>query len=184
MPFYSKSGEFRFVSRAEYKLLEAFESFEIPTDGIKDALDLGAAPGGWTKALAERGAFVVSVDPNRLDPSLRQEKRIKYYPMTAERYHKLDTTERFDMIVDDMKLDPDKSLAIVKRFYGRLNAGGYAIVTLKLPHGFCYKTIRGFLAGAAPFEIIGARQLFHNRSEVTLALRKSVHGETENTPGG
>ncbi len=173
MPFYSKSSGFGFVSRAEYKLAEALESFNINFEGIKTALDLGAAPGGWTKALLDRGAAVISVDPNRLDPSLRGDRRIKYYPMTAERYLKLCATESFNIIVDDMKLDADKSLAIVKRFYGRLVSGGYAVITLKLEHGFCYKTIRDCMSAVRPFEVVGARQLFHNRSEVTLVLQKN-----------
>lgn len=172
MPFYSKSSAYGFVSRAEFKLIEVFESFAIPTADIKLGLDLGAAPGGWTKALVERGANVVAVDPKELDPSLRKDRRVKHYAITAERYLSLKTNERFDIIVDDMKIAPEKTIAIVKRFYNRLREGGYAVVTLKLEHGFSYKQILDCMKAASPYEIVGARQLFHNRSEVTLVLRK------------
>src|SRR5579875_2541888 len=58
------------ISRAEFKLLEALEVFEIalPTHGR--ALDLGAAPGGWTRILLEKGLSVIAVDPAQLDPRL------------------------------------------------------------------------------------------------------------------
>jgi Predicted SAM-dependent methyltransferase len=172
MPYYSKSSEYGFISRAEYKLLEVFESLDISFTGVKIALDLGAAPGGWTKALVSRGISVICVDPCRLDPSLRMDKHIKYYPMTAERYQKLNTSDTYDLIVDDMKLAPELSLAIVKRFYNKLSPGGRSVITLKLEHGFCYKEILDCITKARPFAIEGARQLFHNRSEVTLVLRK------------
>lgn len=172
MPFYSKSPGYGFVSRAEFKLLEAFECFNIPAEGIKNALDLGAAPGGWTKALADRGAGVVAVDPNRLDSSLYGNPSIKHYAMTAQQYLALKTGETFDIIVDDMKIDPEKTIAIVKRCCGCLADGGYAVVTLKLEHGFSYKRILDCMKSVQPYKIIGARQLFHNRSEITLVLRK------------
>lgn len=176
MPFYSKSPGFGFVSRAEFKLLEAFESFNIPAEGIYRALDLGAAPGGWTKALAGLGASVVAVDPNRLDATLYGNPRIKHYAMTAQRYLALKTGDIFDIIVDDMKIDPEKTIAIVKRCYNCLANGGYAVVTLKLEHGFSYKRILDCIKPASPYEIVGARQLFHNRSEITLMLRKPAGG--------
>src|SRR5947209_3776190 len=58
------------ISRAEFKLLEALEVFgvELPSSGW--ALDLGAAPGGWTRLLLEAGMHIVAVDPAKLDPRL------------------------------------------------------------------------------------------------------------------
>ncbi len=35
------------------KLLEALRTFTPDLSGVKAALDLGAAPGGWTRVLAE-----------------------------------------------------------------------------------------------------------------------------------
>ncbi|HPT84790.1 MAG TPA: SAM-dependent methyltransferase [Bacillota bacterium] len=172
MPFYSKSPELGFISRAEFKLLEAFECFAIPADGINLALDLGAAPGGWTKALLERGARVIAVDPLKLHPMLQKHNRVRHYAMTAERYLALGTDERFDMIVCDMKANPEKSIAAVKRCYEKLTPGGYAIVTLKLERGFSYKHVLGYLGSVQPYRIVGSRQLFHNRSEITVALKK------------
>ncbi|WP_297168187.1 SAM-dependent methyltransferase, partial [Thermogemmatispora sp.] len=58
------------ISRSEMKLLEALEVFHLtlPSDG--EALDLGAAPGGWTRLLLQAGLHVVAVDPAALAPAL------------------------------------------------------------------------------------------------------------------
>ncbi|MCA9972509.1 MAG: hypothetical protein KC425_19945, partial [Anaerolineales bacterium] len=42
------------ISRAEFKLLEALELFAVPLPPYGVALDLGAAPGGWTRVLQQR----------------------------------------------------------------------------------------------------------------------------------
>ena len=105
---------------------------------------------------------------------LRKDGRVKHYATTAERYLALDTDERFDIITCDMKINPEKSIVAVKRCYSRLADGGYAVVTLKLEHGFSYKHILGYLQSVSPFALVGARQLFHNRSEITVVLRKQA----------
>lgn len=52
---------------AEFKLLEALEVFGIvlPSHGV--ALDLAAAPGGWTRVLRRAGEYVTAIDPGELD---------------------------------------------------------------------------------------------------------------------
>ena len=144
----------------------------IDTSAVKYALDLGAAPGGWTKALVEKGIKVVSVDPLKLDERIYKNPNVKYYRMMAEKYLTCGDNTRFDLIVNDMKLDVLKSLAIVSDFRDRLNDGGLAVVTFKLPHTFAYKHLREYLAWLNGFELVGARQLFYNRSEITAVYRK------------
>src|SRR5207245_5904296 len=58
------------ISRSEFKLLEALEVFGVTLPSGGRALDLGAAPGGWTRLLLEAGLRVVAVDPANLDPRL------------------------------------------------------------------------------------------------------------------
>jgi len=74
------------VSRSEFKLLEALEIFkiELPKRGV--ALDLGAAPGGWTHVLRQREQYVTAVDPGRLDKRLVADRSIRHKRMTAEEY--------------------------------------------------------------------------------------------------
>ena len=172
MPHFAPTDEYSFISRAEYKLLDIIDCMHIDTDNVKTALDLGAAPGGWTKALVESGMKVVSVDPLKLDERIYKNPNVKCFRMTAEKYLTCGDNTKFDLIVNDMKLDVLKSLAIVSDFRDRLTDGGYAVITFKLPHTFAYKHLREYLAWLNGFELVSARQLFYNRSEITAVYRK------------
>src|SRR5207253_8728200 len=87
--------------------LEALEVFGVtlPTKGR--ALDLGAAPGGWTRLLLEAGLHVVAVDPANLDPRLATQPRLEHYHGYAEHYleEAIKTHGSFDLIVNDMRMD-------------------------------------------------------------------------------
>jgi 23S rRNA (uridine2552-2'-O)-methyltransferase len=54
-------------SRAAFKLAELDNKFHFLKQGAR-VLDLGAAPGGWTQAAAERGCRVVSTDILEMEP--------------------------------------------------------------------------------------------------------------------
>lgn len=55
------------VSRSEFKLEEAIQTFGLRLPDGGKALDLGASPGGWTRILRQYGQEVWSVDPGALD---------------------------------------------------------------------------------------------------------------------
>ena len=55
------------INRAEFKMKEAVGFFGIDLKKIKTALDIGAAPGGWTHYLSQQGIRVVAVDNALLD---------------------------------------------------------------------------------------------------------------------
>lgn len=173
MPHYSHSADYDFISRAEYKLIEALECMNIDLSGMKSGLDLGAAPGGWTKVLVNNNIKVVCVDPNKLDKKLQSDKNITYYPMMAEQYLRINNDVKFDIIVDDMKMDVSKSINIIMKLYNKLNDKGIVIITFKLPHQFSYKSILNNLKLFRGFILIGARQFYHNRSEITVVLEKN-----------
>jgi 23S rRNA (cytidine2498-2'-O)-methyltransferase len=171
-------GERRFaretdqVSRAEFKLLEALEVFHIdlPQRGV--ALDLGAAPGGWTRVLRQREQYVTAVDPAELDPRLAADKAIRHKRVTAEAYL-ADEPDEFDIIVNDMRMDARDSARLMVDYARQLYPHGIAIMTFKLPESgrrivldHAFKILRG------AYILAGARQLFHNRSEITVYLKK------------
>lgn len=171
-------GERRFareaeqISRAEFKLLEALESFQIdlPPRGV--ALDLGAAPGGWTRILRGLEQYVTAIDPAELDPRLAQDKGVRHLRTTAEAYL-ADEPDEFDLIVNDMRMDARDSARLMVQYARQLYPHGIALMTFKLPE----KGRRAIVQHAFDilrqgYEIAGARQLFHNRSEVTVYLRK------------
>ncbi len=160
------------ISRAEFKLLEALEVFRIdlPPRGV--ALDLGAAPGGWTRVLRQREQFVTAVDPAELDPRLADDKAIRHKRMTAEEYL-ADEPDEFDLIVNDMRMDARDSARLMVAFAGQLYRHGLVLMTFKLPGSDRQKIITHATSILRQrYEILGARQLFHNRSEITLFLAK------------
>lgn len=160
------------ISRAEFKLLEAMEQFGIDLPPQGHVLDLGAAPGGWTRVLRQRGWRVTAVDPAQLHPSLQSDKQVHHLRMAAEvaltQHH-----NSFDLIVNDMRLDARDSARLMVAYAPQLVANGRAIVTLKLPEHKPLPLLEAALAICqSAYVVAGVRHLFHNRSEVTVALRK------------
>ena len=162
------------LSRAEFKLLEALELFQIklPPRGV--ALDLGASPGGWTRVLRQQDQYVTAVDPGALDERIANDRGVRHKVMTAEQYL-ADEPDRFDLIVNDMRMDARDSARLMVAYAKQLYRHGSAIMTLKLPEEGRGPIIDyTFSILQAAYTIAGARQLFHNRSEITvyLTLRK------------
>lgn len=160
------------ISRAEFKLLESLEYFNIAIDENSLVLDLGAAPGGWTRVALERGAKVCAVDPALLDKRLATAKGLTHIKTTAQTFLDEDTRV-FDLILNDMRMEPELSAQLMVSFYEKLRSGGVIIMTLKLFGGQTRKQVTKALSKLENYyTIIGARQLFHNRSEVTVVLKK------------
>jgi len=160
------------ISRAEFKLLEALEVFRIdlPPRGV--ALDLGAAPGGWSRVLRQRDQFVTAIDPAELDPRLAEDKAVRHKRMTAEEYL-ADEPDEFDLIVNDMRMDARDSARLMLAYAGQLYRHGIALMTFKLPEDDRKRIVdHAFGILRQKYEIMGARQLFHNRSEITVFLAK------------
>jgi len=55
-------------SRSAFKLVSLFERHPSLLGRNKIVADLGAAPGGWSQVAASRGAKVIAVDLNHMDP--------------------------------------------------------------------------------------------------------------------
>jgi 23S rRNA (cytidine2498-2'-O)-methyltransferase len=164
------------ISRAEFKLLEALETFGLDLSSLpgNKALDLGAAPGGWTKVLSSKGFSVTAVDPAALSPAVLELGNIVHAPMAAQRF--LATTKgEFDLLANDMRMDASDSAKITASFSERLSVGGAMIMTLKLPQRKPKDAMDKALAILRrSFSGIRAKQLFHNRSEVTVFGVKSA----------
>ncbi len=160
------------ISRAEFKLLEALEVFDIqlPPHGV--ALDLGAAPGGWTRVLRQKEQYVTAVDPAHLHPSLHPDKSIRHKQMTAEEYL-AEYPDQFDLIVNDMILDARDSARLMTLYAPYLYPHGFALITLALPKNNRMAALdHSFNILREAYQIANARQLFHNRSEITVHLTK------------
>lgn len=158
------------ISRAEFKLLEAIETFEIDLSNYKNALDLGAAPGGWTKVLLEKDLEVTAVDPAKLE--IKSEKLTHYKGLAEEFIKSSIGKQKFDVIVNDMKMDVLNSAEIMVEMANKLNKDGIIIMTYKLPKNKSKgKILDGNRILLEKYEILGIKQLFHNRNEVTVILK-------------
>ena len=169
------------ISRAEFKLLEALEVFGVSLPSRGWALDLGAAPGGWTRLLLEAGMHVVAVDPAKLDPRLLRQPQLEHFRGYAEVYLEdaLKKRRKFDVITNDMRMDARDAARLLVQAGACLRADGFIISVLKLPHATLeidpLKNFREALRLLSRhFGIVQARQLFHNRQEVTVLTAQTT----------
>jgi 23S rRNA (cytidine2498-2'-O)-methyltransferase len=159
-------------NRAGYKLLEAISAFSIRLRKGDLALDLGASPGAWTTLLRRRGLRVTAVAPTPLYPWLTIDPDVSYQPLLAEDFlTRCPTT--FDLLVNDMYLEPQKTAQLMIDYAEHMRREGIAIVTLKLrDHNQRRVMDHSFRILRKAYKIIQVRQLVSNRKEVTLFLRR------------
>lgn len=164
------------ISRAQFKLLEAEQTFGLDFRDYSRALDIGAAPGGWTSLLLDRGLEVTAIDPGDLHPSLKRNPRLTFHRKNAAEV-KL-AQGKFDLLVCDMSWSPKQMAKLVKDLLDALQVGGTAIITVKLLHKKPFQTIKEVMKQLEPvLELQKAKQLFHNREELTLfCLKTSNNG--------
>ncbi|MFC5700041.1 SAM-dependent methyltransferase [Cohnella faecalis] len=159
------------ISRAAFKLLEAEQAFRLPLDKFTNALDLGAAPGGWTSVLLERGLKVTAVDPAQLDPALEDHPMLRHIQKNASEISFSPGT--FDLLVCDMSWDPYNTCRLVSELASSMTAGASGIITLKLMYRKPFNTLQELSrAYGEVFDIRRIKQLFHNREEVTMWVRR------------
>jgi 23S rRNA (cytidine2498-2'-O)-methyltransferase len=146
-------------SRAYLKLWEActrIGAWPLPDERC---LDLGAAPGGWTWAIAQLGAQVVAVDKADLDP------RVAAMPgVTVRRESAFGLApEPADWLFSDVISYPERMLALVQRWIAA-GAARRIVCTLKFQGATDHATAAAFAA------IPGGRvmRLFHNKHELTF----------------
>jgi 23S rRNA (cytidine2498-2'-O)-methyltransferase len=121
--------------------------------------------------LSKRGLSVVAVDPGDLADSLQTDPDVSHYRQLVQQYLPA-CRDRFDLIVNDMRMNAADSAKNMIAASEVLNENGIAIMTLKLPS----KGAKGVINHAIAilehtYEIIGVRNLFHNRQEVTVVMR-------------
>lgn len=162
------NGEIGFVedktgppSRAYLKLWEALTLIgRRPGQGDR-VLDLGSSPGGWSWALAQMGAHVVSVDKAPLDPAVTRFSGIEYRQQSA---FALDPREvgPIDWLCADIACYPARLLSLVERWLAAGTCRNF-LVTIKF-QGPTDHAISGRFA-AIPGSSL--RHLWHNRHELT-----------------
>jgi 23S rRNA (cytidine2498-2'-O)-methyltransferase len=170
-------------SRSTLKLEEAFLTFlDDPEDALKPAMtavDLGAAPGGWTWQLVRRHIRTTAIDNGRLDPVLLESGIVEHLRVDGFRYR---PPKPVDWLVCDIVEQPARIAALIADWL----AAGHcrrAIFNLKLPMKKRYEEVercRGLIAerlnGAGLKYRLRFRQLYHDRAEVTGFLERVERG--------
>lgn len=166
-------------SRSTLKLEEAFQTF-LTADESKEclregltAVDLGAAPGGWTWQLVKRGLQVTAIDNGPMDKALMQSGQVEHLRVDGFRY-------RPERPVTWLVCDMIESPARVARTVASWIADGdakRAIFNLKLPMKkrheellHCRDLITDHLTDHNVRFRMQIKQLYHDREEVTVYL--------------
>jgi 23S rRNA (cytidine2498-2'-O)-methyltransferase len=166
-------------SRSTLKLEEAFLVFlDDPERHLRPAMtavDLGAAPGGWTWQLARRHIRTTAVDNGPLDPALLDTGIVEHLRADGFRYR---PPKPVDWLVCDMVEQPARIATLAADWAGQ-GLCRRAIFNLKLPMKKRYeelKRCRGIiearLAKAGGEYELAFKQLYHDRAEVTGYLSR------------
>ncbi len=166
-------------SRSTLKLAEAFAVFlgdhlDRAVRPDMRAVDLGAAPGGWTWQFVERGVRVTAIDNGPLKGDLVDNAMVKHLRMDGFRYQ---PRQPVDWMVCDMVEKPSRVAQLVAQWMGHQWCSA-SIFNLKLPMKKRFEEVekcRAVISSAA--EEVGRRyevrirQLYHDREEVTGLVR-------------
>jgi 23S rRNA (cytidine2498-2'-O)-methyltransferase len=168
-------------SRSTLKLEEAWHTF-IPREqwderlsGDMTAVDLGAAPGGWTYQLVKRGMLVTAIDNGPMAESLMDTGLVNHLMVDGFTWK---PKQPVDWMVCDIVEKPARTAAMLTEWVG----GGHcreAVVNLKLPMKQRYAEVvrllerikEDFVARKIKVSV-ACKQLYHDREEVTCYLRR------------
>ncbi len=166
-------------SRSTLKLDEAF--LTLLTDEERQrflkpgmsAVDLGAAPGGWSYQLVRRGLSVIAIDNGAIAPSLMASGMVEHLRVDGFTF---EPRRRVDWLVCDMIEQPYRVAQRMAVWFNR-HWADHLLFNLKLPMKKrrdevqrCLSLIERTAAQAGQSCELRARQLYHDRDEVTVYL--------------
>jgi 23S rRNA (cytidine2498-2'-O)-methyltransferase len=170
-------------SRSGSKLLEAWRFFELPQAAMRGpagkpllAVDLGAAPGGWSSVLAAAGYNVHAVDNGDLDKNLIAKYGQRITHLKKDAFH-FAPEPGVSIVTCDIVERPAQVTDLLLRWL-RLTKLKVLVFNLKLPMKKRYEEInrclerlqKGMQEAGTEFEM-DAHQLYHDRQEVTVVVR-------------
>lgn len=167
-------------SRSAQKLAEALHVFLTPEqqaaelhEGIT-AVDLGAAPGGWTWVLLRHGLSVTAIDNGSLAPALQNHVNVEHLRADGLLWR---PKRPVHWLVCDMAERPSRVAALIADWLAEGHCQS-AIFNLKLPMKKRYEEVElcrdlmlTRLAESGIEVALDFRQLYHDREEVTGFLR-------------
>lgn len=160
------------LEEALLRLLDDAERERLLQPGMQ-AVDLGAAPGGWTWQLVRRGLRVTAVDNGPMDEALMDSGRVEHRREDGFRYR---PAYPVDWMVCDIVESPIRVAELVARWF-EMGWCRASVFNLKLPMKKRYQETRrcldhlGSRLDAAGLRYrLRCKQLYHDREEVTVGL--------------
>jgi len=139
------------------------------------AVDLGAAPGGWSWVLAQRGIRVTAVDNGPMAATAMATEMIEHVRADGFTYR---PHHPVNWLICDMVESPSRIAQLVAEWIARGHAR-HAIFNLKLPMKKrldevrrCEAIIEARLEREDMAYTIEIKQLYHDREEVTVCLMR------------
>lgn len=167
-------------SRSTLKLAEAFAVLLDNADRAAlrpglHAVDLGAAPGGWTWQLARRGLKVTAVDNGPLKGAVAADPLVTHLREDGLRWR---PRRAVDWLVCDIVEQPLRIAEMIGHWIAD-GATRRAIFNLKLPMKKRYDEVRrceariaAIIDAAGLHHTLRVRQLYHDREEVTAFVKR------------
>jgi 23S rRNA (cytidine2498-2'-O)-methyltransferase len=137
------------------------------------AVDLGAAPGGWTFQLVQRGINVMAVDNGPMNPDLMNSGFVRHYKQDGYTFQ---PPKPVAWMVCDIADKPARTIDMVAEWLTK----GWCqrtIFNLKLPMKQRYAEVQHLLSRLSHKVqhqlpqaqlTLAAKQLYHNREEITV----------------
>lgn len=164
------------LSRAAGKISEVLmflDEVQITTAQLPEWLELGAAPGGMTKALVDAGARVTAVDLANMHPALLNHPRVTHVKSHAA---DIRSAKQYSVLLSDMNGPNELATATVARLIKTMSPDSLIVHTLKVQDFTELKASLQHLKeqfSESHSELLLVRHLFHNRRELTIIARKT-----------
>jgi 23S rRNA (cytidine2498-2'-O)-methyltransferase len=153
-------------------LLDGGEREQALRPGMR-AVDLGAAPGGWTWLMVQQSIRVTAVDNGPMQPELMDSGIVEHRREDGFRYR---VPKPVDWLLCDMVEQPQRIAALMGDWLTRGDCRR-ALFNLKLPMKKRYESLQGCLGslearlGEAGLDHrLLCKQLYHDREEVTAYI--------------
>ncbi len=165
------------IEEAMHVLLEPQERERLLKPGMK-AVDLGAAPGGWTQYLTDKGLVVWAVDHANLARQVASSDQVHHERTNAFTFR---PPTQVDWLVCDMVEKPRQVTDLISQWF-RDKRCKYALFNLKLPMRKRHEEVEKCLsylrqqlpknssAGGRRRFKIRAKQLYHDRKEISVVI--------------
>lgn len=165
MPFDSGSP-----SRSYLKLSEALTHMRSRPLPGQSAVDLGAAPGGWTYYLVKQGCLVTAVDNGPLKiKSNTTSHQGSFTVVKADGMRFKPTDTSYDWLCCDMLVPPRQTLELLSKWLEHRWMKSF-VVNMKLPQKNPIAIIHETQEFLATQNLVyyKIKQLYHDREEVTI----------------